>query len=353
MLDIFNIKPKPSLGVDISSSAVKIVELQRSKGKFQLKNLGYAKLPEGAIVDNNINGIDDISNAISEALTKANIKTKKAVIAIPGALIISKTAYLDPELTTEEIFYHITENLDQYISTSALGDIALDFYVIAEPTEQQPKRKIAIIACKQQSIDTRLNACEQAGLNVIGIDVETFAINHLIYKQITNQEIASCNVDIGRNSIKFFAILNNEIVFTRELKFGFMQLIKAIRSTYNMSLTEAEDKYINQQLPKDYKSKLETPFCISLANQISQLIQLFYSATNEVNIDKLFVNGGGCELPSLRHALKKKINKPIIIINPLSRIEHAKNFKSKLTKQLPMFTVACSLSLRSVTNDKH
>jgi type IV pilus assembly protein PilM len=353
MLGIFNNKLKPALGIDISSKAIKIVELTNHKGQIKLKNLGYAKVPENSIVDHNIHNISAVSAAISEAITTANIKTKQAVIAIPGSLVISKTIYVDSKLTDEEVFFQINEDLDQYLPASSLGDISLDFYTVADETEQQDKKKIVIVACKQQGIDSRLNACTQAGLDVTTVDVETFAINNLICKQITNHKIANCHVDIGSSSIKFFTIMNNEVVFSRELKFGFMQLIEKIKSTYNLTLDDAEAKYFSQKLPTDYKKNIETPFCISLANQISQLIQLFYSATNELNFDKLFVSGGCCTLPSLQSSLKHKLNKPIITVNPLNHIEQMAKLNSELLKRASIFTVAYGLSLRSIINDKH
>jgi len=115
VLGILGRKSKTLLGVDISSSAVKLLELSLRGGKYKIENYVIRQLPPNAVVEKNINDIDAVGENIRHAISILKPSTKEAAIAVAGSAVITKIIEMNAALTDSEMENQIIVEADQYI----------------------------------------------------------------------------------------------------------------------------------------------------------------------------------------------------------------------------------------------
>ena len=136
MLDSFKKRSTALLGVDISSSSIKLLELSRQGDKkFRVERYFSRPLPEGAVVEKNISNLEAVGEEILKLSTLAKTGTNMVAVAVPGSAVITKTIELNASLTDAEMENQITVEADQYIPYP-LDEVAIDF------ERQRPSRKL-------------------------------------------------------------------------------------------------------------------------------------------------------------------------------------------------------------------
>ena len=111
-------KPKapPLVGVDISSSSVKLVELSAvSKGRYRLERYAIEPLPKDAVVDGNIVNLDEVGEAVKRGWKKLNTRIKNLALALPSAAVITKKIVVPSGQREEDLEIQVETEANQYI----------------------------------------------------------------------------------------------------------------------------------------------------------------------------------------------------------------------------------------------
>lgn len=116
------------LGLDISSTSVKLLELSRSGSEYRIESYGVEPLPENAVVEKNISDVEGVGEAIARLAESCKAKVKLAAVAVAGSAVITKTIEMSAELTDDELETDIQDQADQYIPYP-LDEVSLDFEV--------------------------------------------------------------------------------------------------------------------------------------------------------------------------------------------------------------------------------
>lgn len=348
----FKKKSTPLVGVDISASAIKLLELSRSGGRYRVESFAVEPLPPNSVVDKNITDIDAVGEAIGRALKKSGSKTKFAAAAVAGSAVITKIINMPANLSDADLENQLQVEADQYIPFP-LEEVALDFEVIG-PSEEGPDRvDVLLAASRSDNVDVRVGALEIGGLTAKVIDVEAFALENTIAMLAVNQIPGAESkiiavADIGSTVTTFSVLENLKIIYSREQQFGGAQLTEDIQRRYGLSYEEAGLAKRQGGLPENYVPEVLEPFKESISQQISRAQQFFYSSSSVTNIDNLILAGGCSSIDGIAELIESKIGVPTIVANPFADMSVSSKVPTQsLSNDAPALMVACGLALRS------
>ncbi|MBI2315654.1 MAG: pilus assembly protein PilM [Betaproteobacteria bacterium] len=353
-LDIFKPKTPPLFGLDISSSSVKIVEVESlGKGGKRLEYYTIELLPKDAVVDGNITNLDAVVEAVRRAWSKkaARSRTKNVAMALPTAAVITKKITVPAGLSEEELELQVETEANQYIPF-ALEEVNLDFQVIGPAPSGAEEVEGLIAASRKEKVEDRVAVAEAAGLKAIVMDVESYAVQtsfKMISKQFPNegrdQNIAL--VDIGANVMNITVLRNDQAVYTREQAFGGGQLTQDIMRQYGMSQEEAENAKRSGGLPENYEPEVLKPFMENAAMEIQRALQFFFTSTQYNTVDHILLTGGSAVLPGLDEVVSRQTQINTLVANPFADMAISPRVQmKKLAADAPSLMIACGLAMR-------
>ncbi len=349
--DFFSNPSKPMIGLDISSSAVKLVELSKSSDGYKVEAYRVLPLPANTVVEKNIADLDALSETIESVVKRSGTKLRDTVSAVSDSSVITKEIELPAGLTELQMEMQIEVEADQYIPYP-MEEVAFDFDVIG-PVENNPDLvRVLLAACRQENVEHRRQALEMAGLHPKVIDVEGFAIERA-YKLIEDQidEVGDQVVaiaDIGATMFTFTVLVDGKTIYSREQLFGGKQLTEEVQRRYGLSWEEAGEAKRKGGLPEDYESEVLTPFKETLIQHITRSLQFFYSSSHFNYVDQLFLAGGVSALEGLVDEVEQAIGLPTAVANPLANMQLSKSINaSAIANDAPALLLAVGLAMRS------
>lgn len=338
-------------GVDVSSSAVKVVQLSKSGNKYKVEYYGVDPLPANAVVEKNITEVDFVTAAISNAVRRAGIKRKNAAIAVSGSAVITKTIKMPSDLSEDELEEQLSLDANQYIPYP-IEEVSLDFNVLG-PVENSPELSYVLIACsRSENVEVCEEALEGAGLTPAIIDVESFAIETTYNEMqkdlgISEDEIVAM-FDIGATTTTLHVMYQGRSIYTRDQTFGGKQLTDEIMQRYGLSMEEAGLAKRQGGLPESYESEVLQSFNDSLIQQISRALQFFFSATEFNNVDRILLAGGTSSIEGLDQLTEQQIGVPVQKANPIEGFNLASRIDDiAIREDSPALMTAIGLAMRT------
>ena len=340
------------LGVDISSTSVKVLELGLSGSQYKVEAFSVEPLPPGAIVENNIHELDAIGEAVAKAVSRSKTSLKTAAVAVSGSAVITKTINMDAALSDEEMEVQITVEADQYIPY-AIDEVAIDFEVQGLNDKDPERVEVLLAACRRDSVEMREEALRLAGMKAKIVDVEVFAMERaceLIHGQLglpSNDPVLAV-VDIGATKTTLNVISRGKTIYTREQLFGGRQLTDDIQSRYGLTPDQAEKVKCKGGLPDDYEQEVLEPFLEQVVQQISRALQFFYSSSQFNDVDAIALVGGSALITGMAEMIQEKLGVPTKVANPFAGMSTAwKVDADQLAREAPSMMIACGLAMRS------
>ena len=355
MIDFSSLLPgrsRPLIGLDISSSAVKLVELSEAAGQYRLERYSIEPLPRDVVTDGNIASLDVVADAIRKAWKRLGTTTKSVALALPAAAVITKKISLPAGLRELDMEVQVESEANQYIPF-AIEEVNLDFQVLGPMPGSPEEVEVLIAASRKEKVEDRVAAAESAGLKATVMDVESFAAQaafDLIRRKLDKDEGAGkivATVDIGANTMKVAVLRDENVLYAREQAFGGYQLTQDIMRNYGMSAEEAEAAKRSGSLPENYEHELLRPFMDSLGLEVSRALQFFFTSTQFNQVDQIILSGGCAVVPGLEQIVAGRTQVATQIANPFVGMSLASRIRPKnLAMDAPALIVACGLAMR-------
>lgn len=340
------------LGLDVSSSSVKLVELSRgSSGQLILERCAMEPLERGWITDGNIDKFDEVAEAVRRAVKKSGTRTKNVAMALPPSAVITKKIVLPGGLSEQELEVQVESEANQYIPFS-LDEVSLDFCVIGPSGASAGDVDVLIAASRKDKVQDRQGLAEAAGLNPVILDVESYASRLAIDRLIGElpnggRDAIVALFEIGAFTTSMQVIRNQEVLYDRDQAFGGAQLTQLIVRQYGFSPEEAETKKRLAELPDDYQGNVLQPFVESVAQEISRSLQFFFTSTPYNRVDYILLAGGSSALVGLTAAVTQQTSFPSNLVDPFSGMEIGGGVReNKLRREAPSYLTACGLAMR-------
>ena len=294
----------PMIGLDISSSSVKLVELgQTSAGEYVLERFGSEGFEKGWIADGQIEKFDEVAEAVKRLIAKSGTRTRQVVMAMPQSAVITKKIILPAGLRDEELEVQVESEANQYIPFS-LDEVSLDFCVIGPSQTSAGDVEVLIAASRKDRVQDRQGLAEAAGLKPAVLDIEAHASRLAMSRVIAGlpnegKDALVALFEIGADTTSLKVLRDDEMLYDRDQAFGGSQLTQLISRQYGFSYEEAELKKLSADLPDDYESSLLVPFVDSLSQEIGRALQYFFTSTPHHKVHYVMLAGGTATLPGL------------------------------------------------------
>jgi len=353
---LFKPTPIPVVGVDISSTAVKMLELaQVGKGSKSYRVESYAVEPLAPkVVDEKvIKDVEAVSDAIKRALRRTRVKANYAAVAVSGSSVINKTIQMPAGLSDNEMEAEVQMQAETHIPFP-IEEVYLDFELIG-PAEKNPAEEVDVllVASKRNIVEDSIAAMNMSGLKVKVVDLNLFALENAFALLAQNDpEIDPKDVialiDIGASTMTFNVLIDLKVAYTREQTFGGNQLTEHIQQRYGLSFEEAAVAKRHGGLPEDYESEVLEPFKDEVAQAISRMVQFYYEASTTGNIAHTVIAGGCAAIPGIAEHIANKIGGHVTIANPFANMSVSPKVNKKaLMNDAPSLMIACGLAIRS------
>lgn len=342
----------PMIGLDISSSSVKLVELsQNANGEYVLERFATEPFEKGWITDGQIEKFDEVAEAVRRVVTRSGSKTRHAALAMPQSAVITKKIMLPAGLRDEELELQVEAEANQYIPFS-LDEVSLDFCVIGPSPTSVGDVEVLIAASRKDRVQDRQALAEAAGLRPMVLDIESHASRMAMGRLVETlpnegKDALVALFEIGADTTSLKVLRDDEMLYDRDQAFGGSQLTMLISRQYGFSFEEAEQKKLSGELPEDYETQVLNPFVDSLSQEIGRALQYFFTSTPHHKVHYVMLAGGTATLPGLKERVTELTGFACMVVNPFENmVLGAAVRENKLRREAPAYLTACGLAMR-------
>jgi type IV pilus assembly protein PilM len=350
---VFFSRSKGVVGLDLGSSAVKLVEIrERKAGEYHLQRLGIEPLSPEAIVDGSIMDSSLVVDAIHKLNDETRVKSTSYATSLSGHSVIIKKIQL-PAMGADELAESIQWEAEQYIPFD-LNDVRLDYVVLSEGDVGRDNMEVLLVAVKRDKVNDYTSVISQTGKTPVLVDVDAFAIQNAYeanYDLDPLKSLALINMGAGVTNINILA--RGATVFWRDISFGGNQFTEALQREFNLSFEQAETLKRGDQVDR-YTLAEARPVLdavsAEMASEIHKTFDFFTATSSEGPVDQLVLSGGCSLTPNLEQVLRDRFEVPVERMNPLRRIHYRESdFNADwLGSIAPMLAVAVGLAIRRV-----
>ena len=346
-------KHRQVLGVDITPSSIKLIELTLSGGQYTVDAYAAEPTPQNAMNEKAIVDADAVGEAIARAVRRAGVRTKDVAVAISGDAAITKVIQMPRNLNDADLEAQVEMQADQYIPFP-MDEVAYDFEVLGASEKDAESMDVLLVASRSENVDQRRAAVSAAGLNTRIVDVEAFALENAC-KLMTHQmpdggiDRSVAVVDFGSTTTTFSVLRNLKVVYTRDFAFGGQQLTEEIMRTYGLSLEEAGRAKKEGGLPANYQTEVLDPFIDDMTQQISRSLQFYLaSGSGREQPEKILICGGCANIPGAAEVVQSRIGIEAEKGDPLGQMKVSSRARAQaVQRDATALLTACGLALRS------
>ena len=350
---LFGPKYRPLLGLDITTSSVKLIELSMGGGQYRVESYAAEPTPHNAINEKAIVDAEAVGEAIRRAVKRSGAKSREAAIAISGDAAITKVIQMPKTLGENELEGQVEMQADQYIPFP-MEEVSYDFQRIG-PSEKDPEMlDVLLVATRTENVEQRVAAVQAAGLAARIVDVEAFALENackLLVHQMPDGGIdrAIAVIDFGASSTTFSVLKDLKVIYTRDFAFGGQQLTEEIMRTYGLSMEEAGRAKKEGGLPSNYQPEVLDPFIDDMTQQVSRSLQFYLaSGSGREQPEKILVCGGCANIAGVDDVIASRVGIPAERGDPLGQMKLSSRAKAQAVKKdATALLTACGLALRS------
>lgn len=349
---IFTKKRPPLVGIDISASSVKVLELAKNGDSYRVERFAAEPVPQNAIVEHAITEVEQVAEVVQRAVKRSGTKLKNAAVAVASTHVITKVIKIPKGLGENELHTQVEMEAEHYVPYP-LDEVNLDYQVIPSIDDESEEDELLMAACRKEIIDDYISVLEDAGMKPQVVDIETYAMENacsLITEHMPGGglEKTIAVLDIGSTTTNINVLHNNQSVYTRDHAFGGRQLTEEIQRRYGLSFEEAGLAKKQGGLPDNYQTDVLRPFMEALCQEGMRALQFFYSSTNFNSVDQILLAGGCAQIAGIDELVAARIGVPTLVANPFTSMSLASRIKPQLiSNDAASLMITCGLAMRS------
>ncbi len=350
---LFQRKHRPLLGLDITTSSIKLIELSTAGGQYRVESYAAEATPVNSINEKSIVDAEAVGEAVRRAVKRSGTKNTEVALAISGDAAITKVIQMPRALRANDLEAQVQMQADQYIPFP-MDEVSYDFEVIG-PSEKDPDTNdVLLVATRTENVEQRQAAVRAAGLTAKIVDVEAFALENacrLLTHQMPDGGVdrTIAVVDFGASSTTFSVLRSLKVTYTRDFPFGGQQLTEEIMRTYGLSLEEAGRAKKEGGLPGNYQSEVLDPFIDDMTQQVNRSLQFYLaSGSGREQPEKILVCGGCANIPGVADVIASRVGIAAEKGDPLGQMKLSARARTQAVhRDATALLTACGLALRS------
>ncbi len=350
---LFPRKYRQLLGLDITTSSIKLIELAMAGGQYRVEAYAAEPTPPNAMNEKTIVDPEAVGEGIRRAIKRSGAKSREVAIAIAGDAAITKVIQMPKGLRDADLEAQVEMQADQYIPFP-MEEVSYDFEVLGPSEKDNDSIDVLLVASRTDNVDQRRAAVAAAGLTTRIVDVEAFALENacrLMTHQMPDGGIdrTIAVVDFGASSTTFSVLHNLKVTYTRDFSFGGQQLTEEIMRTYGLTMEEAGRAKKEGGLPANYQAEVLDPFIDDMTQQVSRSLQFYLaSGTGREQPDKILVCGGCGNVPGVADVIQSRVGIRAEKGDPLGQMKLSSRARAQaVQRDATALLTACGLALRS------
>ncbi len=357
--NIFKVRPKKFLGIDIGTSYIKVVELGRKGRNFSLENYGemgilYPKerpfrvFEEDTLLLSN----QQIAKAIEAICKEAKIETKEVNFSIPDFSSFF-TSFKIPQMTEEEIPEAIRYEVRPYIPLP-FSEITLD-WLVTEGEIGKTSLRVLVVAIPNDVISQYQEITAVSRLNLRALEPEVFALARALKGFIEgNNGKTTALIDIGARSTTCSILEKGVLKISHSFNIGSNELTEILARSLNIDYNKAEELKRNYGLALSDNTfgksrqkirEILLPLIDTILSEVKKIFRNFYQ-TEGKEVEKIILAGGVAFLPGLKEYFYNDFKKEIIIANPFLNISYPSILAKTLEKNGSSYAIAVGSALK-------
>ena len=351
--DIFSSK-KQLVGLDIGSSSLKLIEIQENKAGYIITHFSEMPLERGIIEDGVLVDPDALTKTIKTLFKGTGLQSNAVVTSLSGHATIAKKVTF-PTMEEAELNDLIHDEASKYLPFDNMDDVNYDFQILG-PNEYNPNQMdVILVAARNDVIESFTEAIEDAGLTVMIMDVDTYALETMYeanYDFEPNDTVVMVNIGAGITIIN--VVKGSLSVFTRDFTLAGNTVTEAIQSAYNLTFEDAEDMKINgpaaDEATREAFRRSLLSYAAPICTEIERSIDYFRSTSGGDSIKKILLSGGGAVIPGIVQDLMQRLQIETEVVNPFRKIVFDKKVpdSERIDEIRPIAAVVVGLALRKV-----
>jgi type IV pilus assembly protein PilM len=333
-------------GLDIGSTAVRLVELRGSAGQKSLIKYAYIPLESNVSLSESKADQQKLAKAVAELVKQAGVSSRNVAVGIPSSRVFTTVADVD-RLPASELAKAIPYQADALIPTP-LAESKIDWALIGDSPSDKTKQEILLTSVPNKFVEERLDMLESIGLNVIAFEPDNLAMARALAQPDPGAQIL---VDVGRRSTDLVVVMNGIPHLTRSIPTGVEALVKAATQNLNIDEKQAEQFVFKFGLSKE-KLEGQVEAAISgtvdtLTVEIEKSIKFFQARYTDTKISRIVVTGGASVVPEFPLYLANKFGINVEIGNAWRGVSYSRDRQNELLAISNQFGVAVGLAERS------
>jgi type IV pilus assembly protein PilM len=346
---------KQLLGLDIGSSAVKLIQMKQQKGKYLLQKFGIKPLEPEVIVDGTVMDAARVVTVIKELLQEGNIKLKNIALSISGHSVIVKKITMPP-MPDDELEGQVRLAAEQYIPFD-INEVNIDFHILnalEQSEDGQPQMSVLLMAAKKEKVNELVDLVKGAGLNPVVLDVDAFAVENMygINYEVPPEEVATL-VNIGASVMNINILKGGTSLFTRDTSIGGNRYTESIQREIGVSYDEAEAAKKGERregLDPEAVTNVVDGVNAEVSSEIARSVDHFRSIYPDLEVTKIFMCGGCAKVAGLAQQLGDRMGMAVEMANPFNQVDTtaAGLDVEFLAKAAPQAAVGVGLALRTM-----
>lgn len=347
------------LGLDIGTSSVKMVELERGvKGTAMVSRFAKIPLPPGALNGGVVSNGREVSQAIAELLQLTKIKQKKAAVAIAGQAVIVRHIKM-PLMSEEELQNAIRWEAERYIPFP-VDEVNMDCQII-ETFPESNEMEVMLVCAHNDIVYSHLQTLEDSGIQPVAMDIQPFAVMRAMGLEDSNSDDTVALLDIGAGTADLTIIKKGMHRFTRIIPMAGSHMTTSVANHMNLDFNEAEklkiahgDALFDVNASSDdvrRKVNFALQNCLKeLALELRRSFDYYKMQQRNETIKELVVSGGGSKIVNLIPFLRQELNIVVKSAFYHDEVDCPEKLRSEFEEMFPILTVALGLALREVTD---
>lgn len=340
IMDTLKIGNRTLVGIDVGLSAVKVAEIVGNKETKEYKLVSYASvpLPEGAIIEDEIQSEEDIVEAINQAFKKAKISTDNVCLGVSGPNTVARRLQLAGG-TDEEIEDQVVWEAEQYLPFE-IEESSVSFYTMGE---NEGGGVDVLVAAARNTVLAQFKAIfEKAELRLKIVDLGIISVVN-VFELVMGDKLDEAGssyliIDLGAQKTEFIIYKNNMIVFSKEIAVGGVMITEEIQRQMGVNYYEAEDLKItgdeNGNLPEEILEIIDDVI-EAFFSEIKKTIDFYVSSTSDESLVACYVTGGSSLIPGIIEGLEALLGVDVGILNPFEAIGYSeKDFDEKTVNEI-------------------
>jgi len=311
-----------AIGLDLNDLTVRVAQFEKEGKREHLVGFGFSAIDSGSVYDGEIMKKDNVVSAIKNAISKAGpkkLKSNKVICSLPEnkaflrIISIPKMSKLEAK---EAIKWEIEANIPL-----ALDQVYYDWQILDENISQEKNRMdVLVIAISKKTVDQFLDVLETAGLEVVGLEIESIAqARSLLNKNVNDKAVLI--IDFNERRTGFFISNKGVPCFTSSIPVSSQSINDSISKTLSVSIEEAEKTKINHGIGSDFKNShifsAVRPVLENLASEIERSIDFFLSELKySDSVDEIIICGKEATVKGLIPFLSKRLGRTVVLGDP-------------------------------------